>query len=496
MSRKLLIITGFTIIAIALIAGLYYRLSNRNSNSVGESNKLPLINIESLKATPIDAVALCCFTEQAGLINLANSGYSNFKNYIDKNSAVFSFMGKILSETQDVAPVISLHYSAKNDLSLLITILLPEDSEVLKKNIWGVNGHNFLKREFSGAQIFESDELSYTYFKGFLIFSSSKILLESSVRHLATSTSVLDNSDFRSVIEKSLYKKNLFVFNNSQSGKLFSGLLSKNLLDYSDFVMNFCSWVVLEGDINRRKSLFTGELYNNKGVGNFSSIFKNVESGSFDAPEILPNNTIALISLSVDNDEKYLSNEQKYLSYYKKLDSVDFFKKRDLFIKGNKGEIVSALIPVGDKNEWITVIKSKKKINFKESSSREIVGSLFGEIFAQQSGDYIHTIDRWTIFGSEEAINCIVNKYQSDSTLKVFLKEKKINTEIKYSGALISVIINSSLENDILPLILNDRVSKSIYGKRVVARDNESVVLQIFPGDEQLKMALTFISRK
>ena len=497
MNRRTIIFITLLLLAAILITAGYLYFFKISKMSEETNTKEPIIEKDWFSAVPIDAVAIGCFSDIKDLEEMFLNENSFFKSYVDVRSDIFSFMQSVFLENREgnLAPVISVHYSAKNDLSLLFSVQT-DDVHFLEKLLKKHNGELNV-RNFSGAVLYESPEIAFTYFGGFFICSSSKILLESSVRHLASSTSILDNKDFKKVLENYLHLKNLFILNNQQSGKLFSGLFSENMLSYSDFIMNFGSWIVLEGFSVKNGSVeFNGEIINLKGFGSFSSILKDVKPAEFEAPEILPYNTIALLSIACDDFEQYFVNEHKYLSYYKKLDSLEFVTQKDLFLKHNKREIVSALIHLKSGNEWITLVRAQNKRNLKDETAQSSLATLFGSVFTLGGGDKTFNMGSWSVTGSEEALNFVLNANQSDSTLKLFMKKEKLSSTIMKSGAILTAIINNSPENDFLPFIFNKRVGASIYGKRVAGKERESALLQIFPKGDALEITLTFISRK
>lgn len=499
MNRKIVIIISVSILAVLTFAGIYiyHRIKVKAVSSQESQIKEQRIKADWFKAVPIDAVAISCFTDLNDIEEMFLNESSPLNRYLDKNTVIFEFVHTLLVNNQDknFAPVISLHYSAKNDLSLLFTISV--DSSFNAAKLLNNNSIEFEKRSFSGADLYESGEISCAYFDGFFICSSSKILLESSVRHLASSTSILDNRDFRSTLNKCLHYKNVHIFNNMQSGKLFSGLFSREMLPYNDFLMNFSSWIAVEGrDVRSGAVEFRGYLYSMKGVGNFSSVFKGVVADEFEAAKILPYNTIAVLSISCENFDSYLSNEHLFLSYYKRLDSLEFSLQKKLFLKYKKSEVTAALIPLKTGNEWITLIRSRNKGNIKNENSRESLGMLFGTIFSNQSEDKSSNLNLWNIYGSEEAINRLINIKESDSTFRMFLKDNKMSSYVVNEGAIVTAILNNNFDSNIIPFLFNKRVSDSIYGKRVAGMMGESAILQIFPGEDSPEATLTFVSRK
>lgn len=499
MSRRTLFIISIIVTAVLMAALAFFIFGKELGLKKEEKAKEQLIKLELFQAVPTDAVALGYFSDIKEFRDIFFSENTVFNNYIDKKSTIFRFIERIYKEklSKSISPIVSLHYSAKNDLSFLYTINLAGGEEDFNKISKVINKDLFTKRSFFGVLIYDSAELSYTYYKDFLICSSSKILLESSIRHLANSTSILDNSEFKMVAQNHLHYRNLLIYNNLQTGKLFSGILSRGMLKYFDFIMNFSSWVAIEAKPEKRGDLnLVGNICNYKGVGNYSSIFKDVEPGVLMAPNILPYNTIVMVSITTNDFEKYLLNKQKYLSYYKKLDSVDYTSKVSLFLKERKREIVVALIPVGDKNEWITLVRSLKKVSGKNRLPKGTLGALFGDIFSQEIGNGSYVIDKWDVTGSMEAINIIIKSNSSDSTFNTYLKDRKLSNNIKSNGAIITSVVNIVPKYDSIPFIFNKRVIDLINGKRVVGIDNESVSVQIFPDSQETGISLTLISRK
>jgi hypothetical protein len=140
--------------------------------------------------------------------------------------------------------------------------------------------------------------------------------------------------------------------------------------------------------------------------------------------------------------------------------------------------------------------RSRNKGNIKNENSRESLGMLFGTIFSNQSEDKSSNLNLWNIYGSEEAINRLINIKESDSTFRMFLKDNKMSSYVVNEGAIVTAILNNNFDSNIIPFLFNKRVSDSIYGKRVAGMMGESAILQIFPGEDSPEATLTFVSRK
>ena len=182
--------------------------------------------------------------------------------------------------------VFSLHYSAKNSVSFLQIMDLKNGGVQDVQNLLSSKGIS--RKRYNGTVVHTLDKgVVAALHNNLFLASSSSHVLESSVRHLENSTSILDKPEFEKLLRKNGTSSAIYV-NHNQIGKLFSGMVERDYLGYSDFFMKFTSWSCLGLSTSPYKLTLKGIPDNVSDESRFSNIFENQTPRRSHMGKILP----------------------------------------------------------------------------------------------------------------------------------------------------------------------------------------------------------------
>lgn len=414
---------------------------------------------------------------------------------IDKGMAIPSllrdsseYISKALGneEIAKVPWIVSMHYSAKNSVALLYIVDL---KDVQSKDITDklLEKEKPSVRDYNGIKIYSiSNNFYFAIYDKLLLSSTSPFVLESSIRHLGAKVSILDNKDFVIVMEK--YKgSGMLYLNHHQVGKLFSGVVSRDFLKYSDFFMRFSQWSALNIELKDQQSCISGYSLSNNDLKNYASLFNSQKAESSEFAEILPAETVFALSLNITSIKDYIKSLSLFMEVHKKLSSYNLKQalvSKDINISPYRlvdsikiKSITSAYCKFGDSYHWINFIKLKPK-GFLGKLKERLFGkdsavvknypyggyleSVFGDIFSHCKEEcYCVVNDCWVIgpkkivkeFASEDAFYYSLADYLKQSPASGFLSEKssaKLFVNILEAKDSVAAIFKNPLKSELL----------------------------------------------
>ncbi|MDX2443279.1 MAG: hypothetical protein QNK30_05720, partial [Bacteroidales bacterium] len=237
--------------------------------------------------------------------------------------------------------VVSVHHSGKNDIEILYLATLPENINI--SSLQGAFEKQFetlasiKERQYQKAKVFDiqansgENKFSFAIYKSVLMLSSSTILLESSIRQLDLSLSILDQDGFKRVkatagknVEANLYInfKRIPYF----VATFLNSTYKRKVLPFD----SFANWAELDINIDEDAFLLNGFTYSNDTLNNYLNIFKSQTSQSLSSEQVLPANTMAYLSFGIsdfdefyDKYKSYLKDNGKYNSFTTRLKEVN-----------------------------------------------------------------------------------------------------------------------------------------------------------------------------
>jgi len=493
-NKKVYIFSAITlIVAISGFFLLNYTLQNKK-----KGEEAPARVLKSVYAVPVDAIAVYVFD---GPQTIETSYYNQknlFSKFINRSNPLYKFINKLIFLAKSEASfkelaasdaLTSLHYSSKGEVSLLFCMNTGKgslDYSLLIERLKG-DSESLNKRVLGGAEIYSIKGLDFTIYKGYLIASTSPILVESSVRHLNSGTSIMDNPDFEKLAKEKILNKTMLFVNHQNLGKLFSGLAVGKYLGYADFASKFSAWSVVEGEFEDNHYLFKGELINLKGVGNFTSSFLNKIGGDSEAYEILPFNTFISVSIPVEDFDGYLLSYRGYRELNKRLNPEANDKGREWFLSKYPKEVAIAAIPYGSNFEWVSLVRMEEPTGFKKffssifskSSSdlkdsvlkfenKGVLKEIFGSIFDNCREESFCIKGHWMIIGPSDLMREFAKGKFLNFTMADFVDQTSVSGRLDLKGSPLTIMVNATNLQD----------SVASFFKPLLRKDVENVLKQ------------------
>ena len=440
-------------LAVAVLAGVIVFLFCNLSSGSGKEGYVVSQGEESVyDGIPSDAVAVLDFKSLEEYHPLLNDTLSFAYKIFNEESGLVRLQRELLQLPELAAApfVYSLHYSSKNNVSFLQIMDLKGLDNAGVQNVLAKGGKG---KRYNNATIYTLPYGVMAAFSGnLLLASSSSHVLESSVRHLESNTSILDNRDFADILKEYGRTSGVYI-NHNQIGKLFSGIVERGFLGYSDFVMKFTVWSRFDISTDKGKLSLNGTLENIGDESRFSNIFNGQSARKSTMGKILPASTLFAVSLPVSGIGEYMKSHSLFLEVQKKTGA--FAYKQKIAQAESKvtplqwvdslkiEEIVSAYCKFGEKCEWLTFVRSKQQFGLNNVISavvdgdKEIVpepfaykgyiASVFGELFSHCNEESVCKVGPWIIIGPQKILEEFANGNAFYFNLDQYLGQTPVN---------------------------------------------------------------------
>ncbi len=484
MNRKKVFIWSSVAVALVAVAVSVRVVFFRDSAENGETKarQLDPSAEAAYSAVPADAVVVMDFghlwESLPAVTDTSTFGYG----IVDASSPLVRLQEYLAryGGLDDAHTLFSLHYSALNEISFLqITDFsgLPDGMSAIRHY---ADSLHHTSRRYNGCELLSfTNGLHLALSGNLLIASGSVICVESSLRHLANNSSILDNHEFYDVLRETGGKGCMYV-NHKQIGKLFSGSVSYGFLKYSDFVMRFATWSAL--DMNaRQKNIFTfnGICRNNRDAINFSAIYDSQKPVESNAGKILPASTIFGVAVQIPSMKGYQRAYRNYLEVNKKLSSFLSRNERaalpggetpeEWIVSRGFSEVISAFCLVGNKYEWVTFAYKKASLlkrlangvknniehpEVLDFENKGYIGAVLGEAFSHCPEESYCKIGEWTIIGSKRCISEFASGKANAVKLENYLRNTPASSFFEEKGNA-KVMVNLKEGSDTVLTVFN-----------------------------------------
>jgi len=520
MNKKLVWI--FSIVAVILLSAIgvfLYKLFYINDNNQSTSS-ISNSCLASIKAIPTDAVVFCDFNKFSKIKQWISQEPSNINNFINNEDALLKFIKNIPSNVDKGGSIISVHYSSRNTISALFALSLPKNIDVQQLISKISTKYNSIeKRNYSGHTIYSSSRagISFAVNNNILIASTSSVIIETSIRHIDSNTSIVDNKYYSKMIAYS-NDNATFNINNENIGKLFSGAVNYNYLKYADFASQYSNWVTLNLDLGDTYVYGNGKLYGSTDPKNFISILHN--QGNQEDKELLnllPYNVKYLVSFSINDSQSFLSSysdyveaqkntkDYNYINYLAKKNSKTDISTKDWFLSLDVKKIVSVSIDLSGEQlapSKILLMKINNTDALKNNEEeinhfifKRYLSSLLGKAF-EPSEDEFYTVvnNQWVIIGKKSILTTIKKDYLSEEyiSLATYIKDTPMSFTLSGQSSMLTLINLERCKNDI-PEIFKTKYSESILNGLKKCNFSFISLKVINDGDEQ-KINFSFLS--
>ena len=459
--KKYLIIAVVAAVVTTLVVAILFLYPSEES-SVGDDGN----SWRGLSSLPVDAAAVFSFERFDSALEILDGGEKSLIAEIAFGQSKLKPLFDLLKDATEkmkrrdeanLKSLLSLHYSAQNELSALMIIPISGTEKSIFETELRSGGATAYARAYNGVSLSRYRGVEYFISDTLFIASASSLTIESSIRHLNSRASIMDNEDFIALYKKRAEKGNRLFVNHTQTGKIFSGLADRNYLKYSDFISRFTAWSVYEITTSADRFALTGTLTNNKGSGNYSHIFGGAAGSGSKVASLLPAGTYSLLTFSVKDMEMLSEKYGDYIKYYRRYNEESWKRASDWFRTLNAKELSLAAIPYGGRFEYVTIIKrpgsnfisrifgrKRTEVAAEEFRAKGYISTLFGGIFSLNEETTSIDLDGWTIIGSEG----VVEEFRKGSfnlfTMEEYLSQTKMDRLLSDDKSLLSVIINGS----------------------------------------------------
>jgi len=459
----------FTILTAALLTvAVLFFAGNQNDTPTGKNGG----QAKSSLAVPVDAIALFTFPGPEELSTflykddpLCSRLFSGLKSFKAVTERVSGFMHSKEIENEMVDCAISLHYSAKDKVSPLLVINTEGvDKNLLMKSIEEVTNQS-TARTFNGIKILKGEGIEYSFTENKLIASTSPIILESSLRHINSGVSIHDNEEFRQAFNASDSSETVLFINHLQTGKLFSAFINRSFFGGAEFISRFSGWSVFKLDSDKYSFELKGFTFENKGIGNYSSVFRGAAKGVSSVQAVLPSDTYLLLDISVKDISGHIKNQVRYKEFYGKTVS-EVNKNAINWVESLKAkEVAVALVPLEGELHWLTIIRKKnpwyisleEKIGIKEKDlsvrtfhNKGYMARVFGEFFLHTSEESLLESGEWIFIGPKRVLAAISAGIFKNFTMEQYLARTKAHILSGKRGSMVTLIVNGSVYRDSL----------------------------------------------
>ncbi|MEA5005088.1 MAG: hypothetical protein VB022_01625 [Rikenellaceae bacterium] len=456
-----------------------------SSRIVAEADKTPDgFVLQSADLIPIDAIAIFHFNDiNTSLLFLSDTS-GLFPPLFPQESSVGKFIA--LSGSSGGEITMSFHYSAKNEVSPIVILDLPSDpisekeSDVLLRKLGAVN-----ESSYNGFEIFSGSGLKIFKNKNKIVASTSLILIQSSIRHYKTKSSIMDNHDFCKVLAHTPKGDHRLFVNIQQAGKLFSGYTDYRYWRYSDFTSKITSWISFTLDRESKGVSLAGKFFNYRGKTDFSEIFSNATGETSEAWSLLPYNTYGALIIAVDDFKILLDSYYEYRRSFGVIDEAAYERAKEWFLLQKPAELALALIPYKSESRWVTLIRSegKKRSRRKVASSFEYKGALatlFGKSFSYNPERFVVTSGNWQLIGDEDMIREFAAGDFEKYTMEDFMEQGEAHGKFTELNAPFTIVANVSMMQDSVASLFRDPARERITA-RLHKKNFQTMFFRIFP---------------
>ena len=521
-NRKLLVLgSGAAVILIVVIAIIFSNLFGGKEDNAAK----PLVKGEfSLSnAVPSDAVVVFDIKESANFMPMLNDTASFAYRLVDEKHPLSGIQMKMAEHFpgRNFPVMFSLHYSSKNDVSVLsladISVL---DQQGRKAN----ELFPFLqgrKKRYNSTDIYTfNDSLNVAVCNNVLVMSTSSFLVESVIRHIDNNTSIMDNVDFARLYKQKGDGMALYI-NHHQIGKLFSGVVVRQFLKYSDFLLRYASWSCFGISFEDGVLRLGGNLINEREEKYQSTVLFTQKSAKSDVAKILPAQTLFCVDMVLSDRSKYLEKHQLFLEVHKKLGGYKY-KQHIVGIDGKMTpdeyadslgvrELVAAYCKFGDRYEWLTFVKGnstfgignmvasvmeKKRVpDVEDYIYKGYLESLFGELFSHCNEETICALGGgWNIIGPKDIVAEFAVGNANYTTLDYWMDQTPLKGFWGKEG-LVKVMSNIKESPDSLLQVIKPYY-KRLFKKSLERNNFEVVALNIGVEESNITSDIAFYATK
>lgn len=513
MNRKLLILGSvFAVVLLAIVGLLLFSLYFKSSDSSRSE-----IRKDIYVTLPTDAMLLFDFNKFDNLESLLLQKNSPFSKFVDREESAWKFItilaedvfqASSFSHLKNGEVLLSLHPSGKNELSLLYVNQMPRRSmenalieEIKKSAVFSST------KEYDGILIyrFTNPEISVAFYSGCMVASPSLTTLESSIRHITNSTSLLENTLFESLVSRKTGEMSLFL-NHQLMNRLISGVFTTDVMKHSEFIASISTWSLINVKYGTNKLILDGELLLTKDGSNYASLFASQKVKESFLSRAVPYNADYVLSIPFSSSKEFLKRYQSYMEVNKRSNN---YKNRvaktrressldqdpELWFESLLLEEIGVVSVSYDKKyEKILLLRGKNIsqlggeegmiYNFK---NKGFISALLGDFLAPTSEDFFTVSSGFVLIGSKETLESYT-KYLGETgfNMSQYLGQTPAQEQIRINNNF-SFTINLNRSIELITKMLKPKYSHTI--KSALGGNNfELGMLQVVNEDKRVRV--------
>ena len=282
--------------------------------------------------------------------------------------------------------------------------------------------------------------------RSMVVASESEVLVQSALRHISKSMSVMDAPGFADATSLVSGNDVLFV-SNVHASYLMPAVFTKKYTSYSSFVSRLSEWTAFDITESGKSFSMDGSVVYGGDAAEYMIVLQKSSSSVSALSDILPSYAVFAASLPLDGIEEYTDAYDAFLDSRQLLQKNNAAKKalsgktgispENLMASVGVREVAVASFMAGGKLQKVNLIRTGKDIPevlFKGTegfSKKDYVpaihawpyagftASLFGNLFALEDESCFTWIDGWVVSGSMAA----VDEYVSGRALEYSLAQ-------------------------------------------------------------------------
>ena len=325
--------------------------------------------------------------------------------------------------------------------------------------------------------------------RAMVIASESEVLVQSALRHLDKSMSVLEAPGFAEATSLVSGSDVVFV-SNAHASYLMPAVFTRKYSSYSGFVSRLSDWTVFDMSKSGKSFGLDGTFAYDADASEFMTVLQKSEPSVSSVAEILPSYTVFAASIPFGSPDGYLAAYDSYLDTRQLLQKNNASRKslagrsgvtpRDLMTAVGAKEVAVASFMAGGKLETVNLIRTGKDIpeiifrgieGFSKKGYKSAVhawpyagvaASLFGDLFRRDDESCFTWINGWIVSGSMNAVEEYVsgravsyslNQYMADASQPDLLAGHKASFVSYFSFTESSKILDDTFKNSFLDFI-------------------------------------------
>ncbi len=312
-------------------------------------------------------------------------------NILWKNKLTISFHKEGIDNLQPLFIYALQNKAEENTIKSYFSDYLPAQ--------WSLESRKYNSNEIYELKIPDEPEIYFSFISGFIVGSSSNILIENAIRQLYSDYSLLDNPSFVEVQKTAGQGNDANLYINIEQfpdfiKKAFPSSYSGSITNLS----NIGKWTELDISLKKDKILLNGFIQSGKEGDKFYQIFKGISTRSTKITKAIPTNASFILSYAVSDEQKLQKNLHEYLNNRNL--KVRYSQK---FSNEEDEKLIFNLI----ENEFALINANTNKLNKQEgkiliiqtkgnSKTKSVLQELFGESLKKTG---VYQLDKETKVG-------------------------------------------------------------------------------------------------